>query len=119
MPSGQTHPYWSERQTGFPCFRTHRAIDSYAQVMGSKHRVHFHTPLEAMIIADKVEGPHCRGAALNHLAIDEIYADPETKIMFELVRLTDTAAETPDPNSPRAVVRSFNSGFRQQQRRKW
>ena len=85
--------------------------------MGSKHRVHFHTPMEAVIVADTVEGPHCRGAALNHLAIDQIYADPESKILFEISRLTDTAPITPNPNSPQTAVRAF-IGFRQQPRRR-
>ena len=119
MPSGNIHTYWAEKATGLPCPRVHRAIDSYSQVMGSKHRVYFHTPLEAMIVADMVEGPHCRGAALNHLAIDQIYDNPETKILFELVRLTDTAPATPDPNSPEHTIRSLNVGFRQQHRKRW
>lgn len=114
MPNGAVHEYWADKATGLPCSRVHRAIDSYSQVMGSKHRVHFHTPLEAVIVADTVEGPHCRGAALNHLAIDQIYGDPESKILFELVRLTDTAPVTPDPNSPQEALR----GFRQQPRRR-
>ena len=118
MPSGPIHSYWAAKATGLPCPRVHRAIDSYSQVMGGKHRVHFHTPLEAMIVADIVEGPHCRAAALNHLAIDQLYDNPESKILFELVRLTDTAPQTPDPNSPHETVRAF-MGFRQQHRRRW
>lgn len=107
MPSGDVHGYWAEKAGVPPCPRVHRAIDSYAQVMGSKHRVWFHTPAEAVAVADAVEGPHCRAAALNHLAIDRIYGDPQSKILFEIVRLTDTAPETPTV-SPR--------GFRQQPR---
>ena len=117
MPNGPVHEFWSLKATGLACPRVHRAIDSYSQVMGSKHRVHFHTPLEAMIVADTVEGPHCRAAALNHLAIDQIYDDPNSKIIFEISRLTDTAPQTPDPNSPHEKLRTF-MGFKQQNRRR-
>ena len=117
MPNGPIHEYWSIKQSGLPCSRTHRAIDSWSQVIGSKHRIYFHTPLEAMIVADLVDGPHCRVAALNHLAIDQIYDDPDSKIFFEISRLTDTAPVTPDPDSPHETVRAF-MGFRQQRRRR-
>lgn len=62
-----------------------------------------------MIVADQVDGPHCRVSALNHLAIDEIYGDPNSKIFFELLRLTDTAPVEPSPSR-------LNLGFRQQKR---
>ena len=109
MPNGPVHVYWAEKATGLGCPRVHRAIDSYSQIMGSKHRVHFHTPIEAITVADLVEGPQCRGAALNHLAIDQIYADPEAKILFELVRLTDTAPVS----TPPSIL-----GYRQQPRKR-
>ena len=109
MPNGSVHEFWSKKATGLACPRVHRAIDSYSQVMGSQHRIYFHTPMEAMIVADTVEGSHCRGAALNHLAIDQIYGDPESKIIFELVRLTDTAPVEPSPSR-------LNLGFKQQPR---
>ena len=50
--------------------------------------------------------------------MDEIYGDPELKIVWEMMRLTDTAPLTPDPSSPREAVRAF-TGFRQEKRRRW
>ena len=118
MPSGNQHTYWSKRYTGLDCPRTHRLIDSWSSVLGAKHRVYLHDPRTAAAAAEIADGPQCRGAAINHLLMDEIYKDPELKIVFEMMRLTDTAAETPDPNSPRAAIRTFTAGFKQQQRRR-
>jgi hypothetical protein len=48
-----------------------------------------------MFVADQADGPQCRPAALNHIAVDEAYGKPETKIMMEMVRLTETVPAEP------------------------
>ena len=118
MPTGKIHEYWAKKYTGLACPRTHRLIDSWASVLGSKHRVYLHDPRSAIAAAEVADGPQCRDAAINHLLMDEIYNDPELKIVWEMMRLTDTAKPTPDPNSPREAVRAF-TGFKQQRRRRW
>ena len=74
---------------GQECSRTHRLIDSYSAILGKKHRVFFHDPVSAMIVADVAEGVHCRSAALNHLMIDQLYSNPESKIVMEMLRLAE------------------------------
>jgi len=112
------HAYWAKRYTGLACPRTHRLIDSWSSVLGSKHRVYLHDPRTATAAADVADGPHCRPAAINHLLMDEIYNNPELKIVWEMMRLTDTAPSTHDPSSPREAVRAF-TGFRQQKRKRY
>ena len=74
---------------GQECSRTHRLIDSYSAILGKKHRVFYHDPVSAMIVADVAEGVQCRSAALNHLMIDQLYADPQSKIVMEMIRLAE------------------------------
>lgn len=93
MPSLDGHAFWSERATGLRCEATHRLIDSWASVLGSHHRVYFHDPMSAMIVADAADGPQCRPAALNHILVDQAYGVPQTKIMMEMVRLTETVPQ--------------------------
>lgn len=95
MPSLDGHVFWSERATGLRCEATHRLIDSYASILGSHHRVYFHDPMSAMVVADQADGPQCRPAALNHIAVDQAYGNPETKIMMEMLRLTETVPQEP------------------------
>ena len=89
MPSNPEHNWWSKRMVGQECARTHRLIDSYSAILGKKHRTFFHDPVSAMIVADVAEGVHCRPAALNHLMIDKLYANPESKIVMEMLRLAE------------------------------
>lgn len=74
---------------GLECERTHRLIDSYSSILGKKHRDFFHEPISAMIVADISEGPQCRRAALNHLNVDKLYSKPETKLVMEMIRLSE------------------------------
>jgi hypothetical protein len=94
-PNLDSHVFWSERAVGLRCEATHRLIDSYASILGSHHRIYFHDPMSAMFVADQADGPQCRAAALNHIAVDEAYGVPETKIMMEMVRLTETVPQEP------------------------
>ena len=74
---------------GIECERTHRLIDSYSAILGKKHRDYFHDPFSAMMVADMAEGSQCRVAALNHLTVDRLYSNPETKIFMEMIRLAE------------------------------
>lgn len=74
---------------GLECERTHRLIDSYSAILGKKHRDFFHDPISAMIVADISEGHQCRRAALNHLTVDKLYNNPETKLIMEMIRLAE------------------------------
>ena len=89
MPDNAVHAFWSERQGNERCERVHRVIDSFASVAGASHRRWFHDPLSAMVVADTVEGSQCRQAALNHLLVDQLYGSPETKIVMEMIRLSE------------------------------
>ena len=81
MPTGTVHEYWSKRYTGLTCPKSHRLIDSWSSVLGAKHRIYLHDPRTAAAAAELADGPQCRGAAINHLLMDEIYKDPELKIV--------------------------------------
>lgn len=84
--------------TGRECARTHRLIDSYSAILGKKHRVFYHDPVSAMIVADVAEGGHCRSAALNHLMIDQLYNNPQSKIFMEMVRLAEKPTKQDSAN---------------------
>ena len=83
---------------GDECARTHRLIDSYSAILGKKHRVFYHDPLSAMIVADVAEGPQCRAAALNHLMVDQLYTRPESKIFMEMLRLAEKPTKQESAN---------------------
>lgn len=113
MPQLDSHTFWSERATGLRCEATHRLIDSWSSVLGSHHRVFFHDPMSAMMAADVIEGPECRAAALNHILVDQVYNEPSTKIVMEMIRLTETAPHEGQPapfytNYGRCRVRHFS-----------
>ena len=86
---------------GVKCERTHRIIDSYSSVKGQKHRQWLHTPLTAAVAAEMADGPHCIPAALNHLLIDKLYDDPDTKVALEMMRLSQRAEPQPAPFTTR------------------
>ena len=83
---------------GQECARTHRLIDSYSAILGKKHRVFYHDPISAMIVADVAEGPQCRAAALNHLMVDQLYTRPESKIFMEMLRLAEKPTKSDSAN---------------------
>lgn len=91
MPNNPVHIFWSRRATGRECARTHRIIDSFSSTKGKAHRELFHDPMSAALVATVVEGPRCVAAAQNHLLIDRLYGDPNTKIVMEMVRLRETS----------------------------
>lgn len=95
LPTGDIHSFWSERAFGTRCEATHRLIDSWSSILGSKHRIYFHDPVSAILVADRADGPQCRAAAVNHLYVDQAYEDPSTKIMLEMIRLTETVPQEP------------------------
>jgi hypothetical protein len=106
-PNLDGHAFWSERATGLRCEATHRVIDSWASILGAHHRIYFHDPISVAIVANQVEGPQCIPAAENHILVDQAYGDPSTKIMMEMVRLTETS-----PVEGEAPPRTYYNGSR-------
>ena len=106
MPSNDVHTFFSERVTGLRCQRTHRIMDSFSSVKGKQHRQWFHTPTEAAAVARVVEGAHCVPAALNHLYVDKMYAEPSSKIVLEMLRLAEKAPPEPAPHTPQFPKRN-------------
>lgn len=106
MPNFNEHVFWSEYYLGLRCERVHRALDVFARTKGSQHRDYFHDPLSASLVANRLEGPHCIPAALNHLLVDEFYADPDMKAAMELVRLTSPEKARPEP-APMDIGKCF------------
>lgn len=104
MPLNEIHKFWSQRQTGHQCERTHRLIDSFSAIKAKSHRQWLHDPLSAATVAMTAEGSQCVAAALNHILIDKLYDQPESKIVLEMTRLAEKPTreeKTPYRNSRR------------------
>jgi len=76
-------------------------MDSYSSTKGQKHRQWLHGPLTAAVAAEIADGPHCIPASQNHLFVDRLYDNPETKIIMEMIRLGDKAPPEPAPFTTR------------------
>jgi hypothetical protein len=62
-----------------------------------------------MMVADRADGPQCRAAALNHLYVDQAYAEPSTKILLEMIRLTETVPQ--EPVNPPVASEPYGGGY--------
>jgi hypothetical protein len=63
-------------------YRALRPTDSqYTQ----GHRQAFHTPTEAVLIGNLVDGPRGARAALTHLLADEVFHDADAKVWLRLL----------------------------------
>ena len=49
------------------------------------HRQAFHTPTEAVLIGNLVDGPRGARAALTHLLADEVFHDADAKVWLRLL----------------------------------
>ena len=81
-------------------------IDSFSSVKGNKHREYFHDPVSASAVAQISEGAACVPAALNHLYIDQLYGNANTKIVMEMTRLAAKQPAEPTAHTPRLPQRS-------------
>ncbi len=69
MPNHPAHKYFEKTILGRSYSAVHKAIDAPVKFLGKKHRVFFHSPLEAAIISTIICGDARPG--LLHVVLDK------------------------------------------------
>jgi hypothetical protein len=91
MTSGDAHK-WDSKRLGYNK-KVNEIIDLPYAWLGNKHRVLFHTPMEAMMIGYMLGGVQGAMGGLSHLTLDSI-KDKQTKTLIEMVARMKTPKKT-------------------------
>ena len=84
MPNHPAHKYFEKWFLGRSYSEVHKAIDSPVKLLGKRHRVLFHSPLEAAFISTIICGDPRPG--LLHVALDkECSKDSTFKKILEIL----------------------------------
>jgi hypothetical protein len=105
MPSRRVHNYTCKLILGKSFDGVHAAMDLPVKWLGRRHRIMYHTPFEAAMIARRVSSdPRAVSAAMLHLRYDEMCSkDPKLRQMLEDMARRSARATHRDVQRPQFV----------------
>jgi hypothetical protein len=90
LPGLDVHRLFDQTFFGKSYYKIHREIDLPFKVLGKKHRILFHDPLSAQILAQRCypNDPNAVVAAYGHIFLDNLCTeDPEFRRFLEQLAL--------------------------------
>ncbi len=88
MPSHRVHREITRRVLGKPHNKVHSAIDYPYKFLGPKHRILFHDPITAVLVARAASKEKGAGvAAILHIATDWAFNSRSAKLLDFLIML--------------------------------
>jgi len=88
MPSHRVHKEITRWILGKPHSKVHRAIDSPYKFLGAKHRILFHDPISAIVVARKASKEKgASQAAILHIVTDWAFSSRTGKFLDYLIML--------------------------------
>lgn len=84
MPNRRLHRYTSQLLFGKSFDSIHQILDAPVKILGRRHRILFHDPVEAALIGYRLGGTEAAEAALLHVIVDRVFS--ENKKLGEMFR---------------------------------